>query len=71
MEDFEMIDRVRKFRIPYTIIQSNAIVSTRKYDERSWFKVNFINGYVFLRYKLGTSPLKLRKLYQQLLREQV
>ena len=71
MEDFEMIDRVRKFRIPYTIIQSYAIVSTRKYAERSWLKVNFINAYVFLRYKLGTPPIKLRKLYQHLLREQV
>ena len=71
MEDFEMIDRVRKKKIPYTIIQSKATVSSRKYDENSWLKVNLINGYVFLKYKLGTSPEKLRKTYKSLLRESV
>ena len=71
MEDFEMIDRVRKLKIPYTIIQSKATVSARKYDNNSWLKVNLINGYVFLKYKFGVSPEKLRKLYKNLLRESV
>lgn len=71
MEDFEMIDRVRKFKIPYTIIQSKAIASARKYENNSWLKVNLINGYVFLKYKLGVHPIKLRKTYKSLLRESV
>lgn len=71
MEDFEIIDRVRKFKIPYTIIQSRAIASARKYDHNSWFKVNLINGYVFLLYKCGVHPQKLRKKYKSLLREGV
>ncbi|QNM85011.1 TIGR04283 family arsenosugar biosynthesis glycosyltransferase [Polaribacter pectinis] len=71
MEDFEMIDRVRKNKIPYTIVQSKAIVSSRKYEENSWLKVNLINGYVFLKYKLGASPTELRKTYKGLLRESV
>ncbi len=71
MEDFEMIDKVRKHKIPYTIIQSKAIVSARKYEHNSWLKVNAINGYVFLLYKLGVNPLKLRKTYKSLLRESV
>ena len=71
MEDFEMIDRVRKHKIPYTIIQSKATVSARKYDTNSWLKVNLINGYVFLKYKLGIHPTKLRKTYKKLLRESV
>lgn len=71
MEDFEMIDRVRKYKIPYTIIQSKAIASARKYENNSWLKVNLINGYVFLKYKLGVHPKKLRKTYKLLLRESV
>ncbi|WP_299667055.1 TIGR04283 family arsenosugar biosynthesis glycosyltransferase [uncultured Polaribacter sp.] len=71
MEDFEMIDRVKKQKIPFKIIQSKAIVSARKYKDHSWLKVNLINGYVFLKYKLGVHPTSLRKTYKSLLRESV
>lgn len=71
MEDFEMIDRIRKQKIPFKIIQSKAIVSARKYEQNSWLKVNLINGYVFLKYKLGIHPIKLRKTYKSLLRESI
>ncbi len=71
MEDFEMIDRVRKNKIPFAIIQSKATVSSRKYQKNSWLKVNLINGFVFLQYKLGIHPTKLRKTYKSLLRESV
>lgn len=71
MEDFEMIDRIRKRKVNYKIIQSKATVSARKYDTNSWLKVNLINGYVFLKYKLGIHPIKLRKTYKNLLREMI
>jgi rSAM/selenodomain-associated transferase 2 len=71
MEDFVMIDKVKKRKIPYTIIQSKATVSARKYNNSTWLQVNLINGYVFLLYKLGTKPLKLRKIYKGFLRESV
>jgi rSAM/selenodomain-associated transferase 2 len=71
MEDFEMIDKIRKQEIPFKIIQSKATVSARKYNRNSWLKVNLINGYVFLKYKLGVHPLKLRKTYKSLLRESI
>jgi rSAM/selenodomain-associated transferase 2 len=71
MEDFEMIDRVRKHKIPFVIIQSKAIVSARKYENNSWLKVNLINGYVFIKYKFGVSPEKLQKTYKNLLRENI
>lgn len=69
MEDFKLTDTVRQHKLPYTIIQSRATVSARKYDKGSWLKVNLINGYVFLLYKLGTEPKKLRRIYKGLLRE--
>jgi rSAM/selenodomain-associated transferase 2 len=71
MEDFEMIGRIRKQKIPFAIIQSKAIVSARKYEQHSWLKVNLINGIVFLKYKIGVAPEKLRETYKSLLRENV
>lgn len=71
MEDFEMMTRIRKQKIPFTIIQSKATVSARKYEHNSWLKVNLINGYVFLKYKFGAHPNSLRKTYKSLLRESV
>ena len=71
MEDFEMMDRIRKHKIKFKIIQSKATVSARKYDNHSWLMVNFINGFVFLLYKLGVAPIKLRRIYKNFLREGV
>mgnify|MGYP003631827493 FL=1 len=71
MEDFEMVDRIRKQQVSFKIVQSKATVSARKYDKNSWLKVNLINGYIFLKYKLGVHPTKLRKTYTSLLRESV
>ncbi|WP_334056240.1 TIGR04283 family arsenosugar biosynthesis glycosyltransferase [Polaribacter sp. P097] len=71
MEDFEMMTRIRKQKISFTIIQSKATVSARKYKHNSWLKVNLINGYVFLKYKFGVHPNNLRKTYKSLLREGV
>lgn len=49
MEDFKMMDNLRKNNIKYTIIQSKATVIARKYDSNSWLKVNLVNGYVFFK----------------------
>jgi len=71
MEDFEIMDRVRKLKIPFKIVQSRATVSARKYDNSTWLEVNLINGYVFMLYKFGVKPHKLRKIYKGFLREGV
>jgi rSAM/selenodomain-associated transferase 2 len=68
MEDFELIDKVRKLKIPYTIIQSPVLVSARKYKANSWLRVNSVNGYMFLNYKFGRSPEKLVKIYRKWLK---
>jgi glycosyltransferase involved in cell wall biosynthesis len=43
MEDFEFFNRVKAHKIPYTIVQNRAQVSSRKYFKNSWLKVNFAN----------------------------
>jgi hypothetical protein len=69
MEDFEMIDRVKKNEIPYEIIETPVTVSARKYEKNSWLKINLINGFVFFSYRMGVSPKKLAKRYKSLTRK--
>ena len=69
MEDFELIDRVKKAKIPYSIIKTPVTVSARKYEKNSWLKISLINGYVFLLYRLGASPKRLERGYKRLLRK--
>ncbi len=68
MEDFEMMNRIRKNNIPFSLIDSPALVSARKYEQNSWLKVNLINLWVFILFKFGYTPEKLRKNYNSLLR---
>lgn len=61
MEDFELFDRIKKRRLSYDIIKSEAIVSARKYDKYSWFRVNLVNLIVFIRYRMGVKPDRLKQ----------
>jgi len=68
MEDFDMTRRIRRAEIPYSIIPQDVVVSSRKYQENSWLRVNLINLWVFIHYRLGSKPSKLKRLYSSLLR---
>jgi glycosyltransferase involved in cell wall biosynthesis len=68
MEDFEFFERWKKNNVPYTIIQKRASVSSRKYCNNSWLRVNLINLYIFTLYKLKTHPERLKKKYTSLIR---
>lgn len=68
MEDFELTRQMRKQDIPYQIIQSNAKVSARKYENNSYLRVNLVNLYVLMKFKMNTEPQELKRLYQRLLK---
>ena len=67
MEDFAMMRTIRRQKIPYTIIQNKAIVSSRKYENNSYLWVNAVNFFVYMAFLLGVSPLKLKKIYSKAL----
>lgn len=67
MEDFDLIRKVKRNKIPYTIIDKQAIVSSRKYKENSYLWVNLVNLIVFTAFHLGVSPIKLKKIYARAL----
>lgn len=65
MEDFEFYARLKRHKIPYKIIPERAIVSARKYNNNSWFKVNLINLIALISYKINPDPRRLSLLYKR------
>lgn len=65
MEDFEFFSRIKKHKIPYTIINSPAKVSARKYKNNSWLKVNLINLAAIMHYKVNHDPVKVKSFYNR------
>lgn len=66
MEDFEMIDRLRK-GYKFRIMPDEVIVSARKYQENHYLKVNFINLVIFTMYMFGAAQATMLHAYRQLI----
>lgn len=67
MEDFELFERIKAKGLSYTIIKKDATVSARKYENNSYLRVNLTNALVFVLYKIGTHPARLKRIYNRLL----
>ncbi|WP_247232627.1 TIGR04283 family arsenosugar biosynthesis glycosyltransferase [Telluribacter sp. SYSU D00476] len=66
MEDYEFILRARR-RYKFKIIPKDVIVSARKYDHNSYFRVNLANTVVFLGYFSGVKTEKLVRIYKSII----
>ncbi|MFK7772762.1 MAG: TIGR04283 family arsenosugar biosynthesis glycosyltransferase [Saprospiraceae bacterium] len=66
MEEYDFMVRARK-KYSFKIIPKEVIVSARKYEKRSWFRVMLANSIVFQMFKYGASQDALAKTYQRLL----
>ncbi len=69
MEDFEIFKRIKKNNIPYTIINNDLIVSSRKYEKNSYLRVNLSNFILVVLFKFGCSPEKLKKIHTKLIKK--
>jgi len=67
MEDYEFIIRARK-QHRFKIIPKNIIVSARKYEENSYFRVNLANAVVLWMYFRGASQQKLIDTYKSIIK---
>lgn len=67
MEDFDFIRRLKK-KFNFSIIQKPVIVSARKYEKNSYFKVNMINLWSYWSFMFGRSPEKIKKFYENSLK---
>jgi len=65
-EDFALFDKLKK-TYPYEIIDSKVLVSDRKYEKASYFKINLVNLYILLKFRKGQDTLELKNTYKRLL----
>jgi rSAM/selenodomain-associated transferase 2 len=66
MEEYEFCARVRRDQ-RYKIFDKEALISARKYEGRSWFKVQRANYLVVKKFKKGESQQALVDAYRKLL----
>ncbi|MEM6345518.1 MAG: TIGR04283 family arsenosugar biosynthesis glycosyltransferase [Bacteroidota bacterium] len=66
MEEYEFLRRARKNH-SFRIIPKDAVVSSRKYEHNSYFRVNFANAVVFGMFLFGASQQRMVKAYRYLL----
>ena len=66
MEDFDLVQRIRENH-HFKLITNPANVSARKYFKNSWLKVQLVNTYIFLAYRIGASQKYLSKSYKKML----
>ncbi len=66
MEDYEIVIR-GKAKARYKIMQKDVLVSARKYDTNSWYKVQIANYTIVQLYKKGASQDEMVFRYKELL----
>lgn len=66
MEEYEFCARVRK-AAKYKIMKGTALVSARKYEANSWWRVQHANAKIVLMYKSGASQQAMLDIYNELL----
>ncbi len=66
MEDYDITVRARKLA-RYAILPANAMVSARKYDSNSWWRVQKANYTIVQMYKKGASQEAMVKQYLSML----
>jgi hypothetical protein len=66
MEEYDFIRRARKKYLMPTLPHT-ATVSARKYQQNSWLRVQLANLLVFNLFRVGLEPIRLKKIYKQIL----
>ena len=66
MEDFDMIVRIREIG-HFCIIPKDVIVSARKYEENSWFRVQVANLTAFSLFFMNVAPVRIAQTYKRML----
>jgi len=66
MEDYDIVARAKE-QARYKILGKNALVSTRKYDNNGWLKVQKANYKVMQMFKKGSSQTEIITAYKKML----
>ena len=66
MEDYDIVTRAKQ-KGKYAIIQNDALVSARKYETNSWWRVQTANYVIVKMFQKGASQEAMVKRYKELL----
>lgn len=66
MEDYDFIIRLKKNH-KFKVIQKEVVVSARKYEMNSWFRVQSANLIIFIMFFLKRPPDQMKKMYKKLI----
>lgn len=66
MEDYDIVTRAKE-KARYKILQKDALVSARKYETNTWFKVQKANYSIVQMYKRGASQDEMVNSYKKML----
>jgi len=67
MEEYDLVSRAKK-QAKYKIMPGAALISARKYDGNSWWKVQRANYAIVQMYKAGVSQEMMVKRYDELIK---
>lgn len=68
MEDFALFKKITERKIPYTIVIGPLLVSDRKYQKNSYVRVNLVNFWALVKFKLGHNPKTIKSFYGKFLK---
>jgi GT2 family glycosyltransferase len=68
MEDFALFKKISELKIPYTIVIGPLLVSDRKYQKNSYVRVNLVNFWALVKFKLGHNPQSIKSFYKKYLK---
>jgi rSAM/selenodomain-associated transferase 2 len=66
MEEYDFLRRILQ-QYPLDIMPSNALVSARKYQQKSWLRVQIANLVAFSMFRRGVAPGRIKSMYLRLL----
>jgi rSAM/selenodomain-associated transferase 2 len=67
MEEYDFIRRLRKAGKSFTVMPGEVIVSARKYETNSWWRVQMANARAMWMFRQGRHPEEIRKMYRSCL----
>lgn len=70
MEEYDFLRRAKTYS-SFGLIQKDVLVSARKYEHLSWFRVNFANTVAMIQYKMGVNPSKIKATYSKILNNSI
>ena len=66
MEEYDFIRRSRA-QYPFKLMPKYAVVSARKYEKNSWWRVQWANARVFKMFEKGCAPREMAEMYRKML----